>query len=114
MKKSYLIIIGIIIVAILLGGGGKYGYDFHNSEVERLQNDIKESQQKQDSLNSILEYSEQNNTDLIYKEDAFKQRYYAERKKRIQAEKERDNISSLIFSYKYLDSISAIVEYPKN
>lgn len=113
MRKLTLIVIGIIIVAIILGGS-KYGYDFHNSEIEKLESEISISKQKQDSLNEVLEYSYQNNNDLSYKEDVFKQRYYAERKKRIQAEKERDNISSLIFSYKYLDSIITIVEYPKN
>ena len=101
---------GVILLALLLSGG-RYRYNYHKTEITRLNDSI--GAYKSDIKALSKQYVEIQQETQQQKENikTYYYEYQQERQRTKELQKRLNDISSLIFNRDYLDSLARTVEY---
>lgn len=112
-KLPILLIAGVIIIALILGGG-KYAYDLHETEVNRLEQEKEVLEQKKDSLSVLIKESENKIPEIRETQKTYYYEYQQAQKRANAAESRLKDILYRTYSISYLDSIAKHIKYRDN
>ena len=109
-KKTILLIIGVILLALILSGGN-YAYILHESEIEQLESDKITLSRKLDSIKLLQEINESKIPEIRNNQKNYYYEYKQAQQRAINAEESLKSIIYRRYSIAYLDSLAKHIEY---